>query len=198
MKVLPVWVAGALALCALPSTTSAQLIRVDPDCDYWMGVNVLNQFDPNAQACAGAFAGNDVPQQDDVIAEIESQGWAGGSPVVYSGTTDAGDSGGPFSSVGSGSTGTIVFSSPLTGDYIFALKVANQFSLYFFSGLVDATQLTYSTLGTSTNPSGTAQGLSHVSLYTVTPEPGTVLLLATGLLSLFFVARRRRRKTEES
>lgn len=179
-------------LVALPSAAESQLTRVSPDCDQWMGVNVLTQFNPDATACAGAFSGNDAQQVGSVLGEISAQGWGS---MSYLGTTDAGYTNGPFSSVPGTSTGILVLNAPLTGNYVLSLKVANQFSLYYFAGLTNVTQIDYYTLGSAVNEKGVAQGLSHASLFGTptrsVPEPGTVMLMLGGLLGLGAVRHRR-------
>lgn len=185
----------AIALLGLvsPTATSGQLVPVDPNCQYFVDINILNQFSPAAQACAGAFKGNDKHYATEIAQLIESSGW--GDNAQYLGTTDSGSGQGPFSSVANGPNGTIVFDSPLTGSYVFVLKAANKFSLYYFANLAGATQLTYTTLGTSLNPRDAPQGLSHASLWSTrrvsVPEPGSGLLLGAAFMALLAVARRR-------
>ncbi len=191
MRSRVLFVVAAATFVAAPAASDAQLTPVDPACDFWMGINILNQFVPAAQACAGAFAGNDVQQMGDVLAQIQDLGW--GATPEYLGTTDAGESDGPFSSVSSGPDGTVVFNTPLSGNYVFILKAANRFSMYYFENLVGATELSYVTMGTSVNRNGKPQGLSHASLIAV-PEPGTLLLMATGLAAVFGLAWRRRER----
>jgi hypothetical protein len=177
----------------VPASAQAQLASAGADCQYFMGVSIFNQFIPAAQACAGAFAGNDRHYHAEIAALINANGWGSGT---YLGTTDAGSSSGPFSSVDGGKSGVIVFDSPLTGDYVFVMKAANQFSLYYFTGLVGATELSYVTSGIALNNNGKPQGLSHVSLWgnppVRVPEPNTGLLLATAMMGFLGATRRRR------
>jgi hypothetical protein len=187
---------ATLLAVAMPRPAQSQLYPVDPDCDYkvWF-IETLEVFEPDATDCAGAFKGNDVNQLEDVAAEIASQGW--GTSPTYLGTTDAGDSDEPFSHVGGGIIGFVTFHSPLTGDYVLALKAANQFSLYYFAGLVNQSKIFYTTLGTAQNKKGIPQGLSHASLWSTgrtvsVPEPASAALLLTGLGGLGFVSIRRR------
>jgi hypothetical protein len=196
MKRAAAVLATALAVWQ-PQLAEAQLQRVDPRCDYtvWI-VSTMDIFRPDATDCAGAFSGNDTNQLADVRDEIISQGW--GTSTDYLGSTDDAHDG-PFSNDPSWIVGTLHFDNPLTGDYVVSLKAANQFSLYFFAGLVDQTSLFYTTLGTAQNGHGWPKDLSHASLWSVggstvsVPEPGSVALLLAGMVGLGFAASRRRR-----
>lgn len=190
MKASSVLLASALALAA-PIHATAQLTYVGPSCEFFMGVSILNQFVPAAQACAGAFAGNDAQYEAEIQQLIADNGWGS---MSFLGTTDEGQTSGPFSSVPGGSSGALVFDSPLTGDYVFVLKSSNAFSVYYFTGLVSATELYYVTSGTSLNQKGKPQGLSHASLWgpVPVPEPATGLLLLTAMIGMAAFTNRRR------
>jgi len=177
----------------------AQLISVSPSCN---NASAMTQLTPDAIACSGAWSGNNLNQQADVLAQLAADF---GSTWAYAGTSAGAVASGPFQSAGLGSTGTINFSGPIYGLFAMALKASNEFSLYLFDGGTSGvSSITYTTIGSAVNVRGIPQNLSHASLYSVegddpfkpdvvtTPEPGTIVLMMTGLGAIAVVRRRRR------
>jgi len=110
-------------------------------------------------------------------------------------------------------TGTIFFSSLITGPVVLALKTNTAFSLFYYSVLPvnPGTLLSFvnfSTAGVSVGKNGNVQALSHATLYrgsvnpvptpndepqpNIVPEPSTYALMATGMIGLAGITRRRR------
>lgn len=180
------------ALAAAPNAVSGQFLTpVSPSCVFSsvFAVNSMTQY----TSCGGAYAGNDANQVGDVVNQISALGWGDFS---YGGTTDEGQTTGPFSSVDGTSTGSVILDSPISGPFVLALKANNQFSLYYFANLVGETQFDFDTWGVAVNQNQKAQGLSHASAYvqrTVeVPAPSTWLLLASGVFVFLGMAYRRR------
>ena len=190
MKIFIRGVVAALAVSLLGLVPAeAQLTAVNPVCT----ASVLTPGPNGSPACSGAWAGNNVNQEADVLQSIFDT-W--GVTASYQGTTDSGMSNGPFSNVDGTANGSVTFNAPLSGTFILALKASNQFSLFFFDNAVGIGTIQYNTAGVSVNKKGKAQGLSHASLYvaqpTSVPEPTTIFLLGSGLLALMGLAWRRR------
>ena len=159
--------------------------------------------------CTGAFSnGNNTGTQSKINASLsqittdfaDTLATLGASAGTWSqiGTTNQGQSSGPFGLTPGSATGTLTFDTAQTGIFAVALKSSTKFSFYLFNGgTTGISSLTYNTIGTSKNNQGLAQGLSHATLYrysgTVTPRPvqvhepisslvGFVGLAAVGLL----------------
>ncbi len=195
MKKQSLILGGALLgiLLLYPQEGVAQLTLDGPDCNAFNAF-VASTGPVSYLACGGAFGGNDSNQ--------DVEGWiltTWGLNVAQLGKTDgSGAALGPFVAYGAGaSSGNLLFNSPVSGVFVLSLKASNRFSLYQFDTGTDSwTSLSFNTIGTSTNPGGTAQGLSHATFYAgstvVVPEPASAFLLLFGIMGVGFVARRRR------
>jgi hypothetical protein len=187
MKIFVRGAAAALALTvAATANAQAQLTPINPDCGVWASV-------PMYTDCSGAWAGNNKNQTSDVIAQIEmapaAGAWNGGFGLTNVSETTSVDTD------GWGSTGTINFGTTYS-NFVIALKAGDSFSLYYFAGSLSS--LDYNTSGSGTN-GDVVNGLSHWTIYggdeTEVPEPGMMLLMATGLLGM---ATLRRREEDEA
>ena len=197
--------AGMLVLTAVAAPAKAALVPVAPACTNG---GALAAMDPDAIACSGAFSGNDANQQSDVAAEIASAfaSITGAGTWAFGEKVDAGASGALIQSVPGATSGTISFVNPVTDFFTLSLKAANQFSLYLFDGGAGGvSSVDFTTIGTSVNPKGKAQDLSHASLWTFTsdksgetgdpepiPLPAGILLLASAIAGVGLMNARRK------
>lgn len=133
--------------------------------------------------CSGSYqlegGENDVTDggADNIVSQLLNEealfgngdeGWTFGAK--YDGGW-SGDNEAEMSVTGLGSTsGTFDFSNLdlATTDLAVSLKAAKGFSIYYIAAgsIMDASEISWSTDGTSTNKKGVAQGLSHISYYT--------------------------------
>jgi|GEM_PF-2445580 hypothetical protein len=160
-----------------------------------------------AVACAGSFAGNDSNQKADVLDQLVSSfgsftGIGEWSHDLDSDKSD-GSGNGPFTSNPEVTNGTLTFDTPQTGFFAIALKAGPRFSLYLLDGgTTGISSFNFDTIGTSTNPRGMAQDLSHASLYHFDgedTEPIPTPALLPGLIGLGIAGLRQRNdKPEEA
>jgi hypothetical protein len=194
MKLTHVVSAMAVVAMALTSVAShAALTAVAPTCDSGGALGTLGALD-----CSGAWGGNNVNQESDVLAQLvtDFNGTVGAAAVwTYVGSTNAGiGTSGPFDSVPADPSGTLTFDAPVTGYFAVTLKAGNQFSLYLFDGgIAGISSIDFTTLGTAVNHLGIPRDLSHASLYTAAvPEAETYAMLLAGLGVVGLMSRRRR------
>ncbi len=181
---------AAIAASAMTFGTAAHadLTVVSPDCN-------LSVLTPDYTSCGGSFAGNNQNQEADVLAYIATT-W--GLTATDLGSSDTAGTFGPFTSNPDSTTGTLTFDSAIDGAFVLTLKAGNQFSLFYYDGAGDAiSSIDFSTLGVNVN-GGTANALSHATLYggtvTAVPEPETYAMMLAGLGVVGYMARRRRQQ----
>lgn len=143
-----------------------------------------------AADCRGAFVGSlsGDPAENVALAAAFGGTWS------FAGKSD--DSGnGPFTSnPQTAFSGALVFDTPISGDFVIGLVAANQFSYYRFQATSAVNSLTFDTTeGVATSIQGNPLALSHAAMYvSAVPEVGTGAMLLAGLLSVGWLAARRR------
>lgn len=186
-------VAVAALAAVAPTTARAQGPARIPDCTEAVAMTSLSSY----VDCIGAIdivppvqGAGLLPLLDLAFGEYGTWSFLGKSEDFMTNL---------FGNDPTGRTGTLLFDTPLTGVWGIGLKSGTGSSVYVYNFSTPTPSLVYSTAGTSVNVNDLPQGLSHAELFrpgpgmTVVPEPGTYALLATGLLMLAGVARRRQR-----